>query len=289
MNVFLRPSARRNLVAEELRRDPSRSNRQIASLAGVHHETAAAVRAELETSGEIRQLEKTVGGDGRRRRARVQADPWVLPAGIHTGGLLDLPQAGQYRIVYADPPWEYRDRKGGDPALCGYTYPPMTLEDISALPVAKIVQRPAALLLWVTAQHLAEGAHVRVAQAWGFELVTKAFCWVKLNPSVPPEKVAELNATQDVGGDLKSGCGHWVNGNTEDCFIGFTKGRRPERLSKKVKQLVFWPVSDHSAKPPLVRGRIEALLGDLPRVELFARQTASGWDGWGRDYPGGGA
>ena len=29
--------------------------------------------------------------------------------------------------------------------------------------------------------------------------------------------------------------------------------------------------------------KIVALMGDLPRVELFARQTSPGWDVWGNE------
>ena len=39
----------------------------------------------------------------------------------------------------------------------------------------------------------------------------------------------------------------------------------------------------HSEKPAEVRDRIVQLLGDLPRVELFARQKVEGWDSWGNE------
>jgi N6-adenosine-specific RNA methylase IME4 len=39
----------------------------------------------------------------------------------------------------------------------------------------------------------------------------------------------------------------------------------------------------HSKKPQEVRNRIELLFGDLPRIELFARQTSPGWDVWGNE------
>ena len=37
----------------------------------------------------------------------------------------------------------------------------------------------------------------------------------------------------------------------------------------------------HSKKPNVVRDRIVELCGDIPRVELFAREFAEGWDSWG--------
>ena len=38
---------------------------------------------------------------------------------------------------------------------------------------------------------------------------------------------------------------------------------------------------EHSRKPDCVRDRIVELIGDLPRIELFARQKVQGWDSWG--------
>ena len=40
-------------------------------------------------------------------------------------------------------------------------------------------------------------------------------------------------------------------------------------------------MEEHSKKPSAVRDKIVEFLGDLPRIELFARQHADGWDCWG--------
>lgn len=42
-------------------------------------------------------------------------------------------------------------------------------------------------------------------------------------------------------------------------------------------------IEEHSKKPNETRERIVKLLGDLPRIELFARQQADGWDCWGNE------
>jgi len=39
----------------------------------------------------------------------------------------------------------------------------------------------------------------------------------------------------------------------------------------------------HSEKPSIVRDRIVELVGDIPRIELFARQKVEGWDAWGNE------
>ena len=48
-----------------------------------------------------------------------------------------------------------------------------------------------------------------------------------------------------------------------------------------VHQVVMDKIRDHSRKPDCVRDRIVELCGDLPRIELFARQIIKGWDSWG--------
>ncbi|BCV04979.1 MAG: hypothetical protein CM15mV95_510 [Caudoviricetes sp.] len=47
--------------------------------------------------------------------------------------------------------------------------------------------------------------------------------------------------------------------------------------------LVCTKIEEHSKKPDCVRDRIVELCGDLPRIELFARQKTPGWDVWGNE------
>jgi N6-adenosine-specific RNA methylase IME4 len=77
------------------------------------------------------------------------------------------------------------------------------------------------------------------------------------------------------------GMGMWTRSNTEYCLIG-VRGN-PKRQSASVKQVVYAPVREHSEKPPEVRDRIVELMGDVPRIELFARQRAEGWSAWGNE------
>ena len=39
----------------------------------------------------------------------------------------------------------------------------------------------------------------------------------------------------------------------------------------------------HSEKPQMFRDLIIEVAGDLPRIELFARQKTEGWDVWGNE------
>jgi N6-adenosine-specific RNA methylase IME4 len=67
----------------------------------------------------------------------------------------------------------------------------------------------------------------------------------------------------------------------EICIIA-TKGK-PKRISKSVHSIIDAPVEEHSKKPDITRDRIVQLMGDLPRIELFARAETPGWDVWGNE------
>jgi site-specific DNA-methyltransferase (adenine-specific) len=100
--------------------------------------------------------------------------------------------------------------------------------------------------------------------AWGFRYITCAFVWIKTNPK---------------SGGIYSGLGYWTCGNAELCLLG--KVGSPKRISSCVKQIVIAPRGRHSEKPDEVRNRIVQLIGDVPRIELFARKKTEGWNVWG--------
>ena len=75
------------------------------------------------------------------------------------------------------------------------------------------------------------------------------------------------------------GMGFWTRANAEICILA-TKGN-PKRISAKVHQVIISPIEEHSKKPNEARERIVELVGDLKRIELFARQKVNGWDTWG--------
>ena len=92
------PEQRCDLVTKLLKAAPEKSNRETAKLAKVDDRTVAKIRRKLETTAEIPQLTKTVGADGKARRARASftgkpsmAQWWQFP--IRDGSLLRLPKA----------------------------------------------------------------------------------------------------------------------------------------------------------------------------------------------------
>ena len=180
--------------------------------------------------------------------------------------------AEKFHVIYADPPWTFRtwskEGKGRSPEN---HYGCMSLADIRALPVADIAAEDCALFLWVTDPLLPEG--LKLMEAWGFQYKTVAFNWAKLNKSAPPMLL--------IRDDFFTGLGYWTRANSEMCLLG-TRGK-PKRVSKSVKRLVISPRREHSRKPDEVADRIVQLMGDLPRIELFARQSRQGWFNWGND------
>ena len=140
----------------------------------------------------------------------------------------------------------------------------MKLADICVLPVADIAAEDCALFLWATYPNLPEA--FEVIKAWGFTYKTVAFTWVKRNRKSHGWFV---------------GLGHWTRANAEICLLA-TKGK-PQRISKSVRQIIDAPIEQHSKKPNETRTRIIELMGDVPRVELFARERVEGWDAFGNE------
>lgn len=172
-----------------------------------------------------------------------------------------------YKVLYVDCPWTYANPRGNKPSQGGITYPTMSIDELKNLPVSKICDKDCGMFFWATMPKLPEA--LGVIDAWGFKYTTNAFTWVKLNKKAMT---------------IRSGQGHWTNGNAELCL--FAKRGAPKRVARNVKQIVMAPIGRHSAKPPEVRDRIVRLMGNVPRAELFAREKAVGWDSYGNEIDG---
>lgn len=168
----------------------------------------------------------------------------------------------RYNIIYADPPWRYDNKKvqGG----AEKHYRTMAVEQICDLPVADICAEDCTLFLWATFPQLPEA--LRVMDKWGFRYKTVAFVWLKQNRKSP---------------GWFYGLGFWTRGNAEICLLGVNG--RPKRQSASVHQFIISPLEAHSKKPDEAREKIVELMGELPRVELFARQRVPGWEAWGNE------
>lgn len=184
-------------------------------------------------------------------------------SGLFAPAVPNPPQARAYRTVLADPPWLERGagkiKRGAD-----RHYPLMSTQAIGALPVDQWAAPDCHLYLWVTNNFLEDG--LWVMKAWGFRYVTK-ITWMKDRP----------------------GLGQYFRGITEDCLFG-VRGHLPYALTEDGHRLQgltgFFeePRGDHSVKPETLR-RMAEKVSPGPRLEMFARRPADGWDVWGNEAP----
>lgn len=178
---------------------------------------------------------------------------------------------GCYDVLYADPPWSYRDKapKGG----AEEQYQTVSLADLCKMPIGALGKPDSVLFMWATWPTLPDA--LTLMQAWGYEFKNCAYLWAKINKKAPTPFF---------------GLGHWTRGNTEPCLLG-VRGK-PHRVDAKVEQLlcddnlVAAKLARHSEKPNEVRERILKLMGPQSfAVELFARKQFEGWDSFGNELP----
>lgn len=175
-------------------------------------------------------------------------------------------------MIYADPPWEYRQhgttaKSRGNAAK---HYQTMTTEDICKLPVRKICGGGQS----VSCGQLSQTSRRRSRS------------WRRGGSSTKPL----LSCGSKRTGRTAETFGAWAptQGQTRRfaCW-GVSQGLKArERVrSHRVHQVIEAPFEGHSKKPDETRRRIVELLGDVPRLELFARDRAPGWDAWGNEVP----
>jgi len=173
----------------------------------------------------------------------------------------------RYSIIYVDPPWNYNKRNNKHTRFGGGVhshYQTMSMEDIEKIPVDKLSGDNCALLLWTTFPYLDK--QIQLFEKWGFKYKTLGFSWIKLNSK---------------NGKPFFGIGYYSKSNCEVCLLGIKGKMKP--ITNSISSCVISPKEKHSKKPNEVRDRIVQLFGDLPRIELFARENVLGWDCWGNE------
>ena len=172
----------------------------------------------------------------------------------------------KYQIIYADPPWDVGrgpDWNSNGPSK-PLPYPTMTIDKIKSLPVKDIAEKNAHLYLWTINKYIYES--YEVAKAWGFN-VSCMLTWCKPRHGI------------GIGGTFIQTTEHLLF-----CRRGtLTAKKRIDTTWFEHKRL------SHSSKPPMFGDMIVETSGDLPRIELFARQQTPGWDCWGNEVESSGA
>jgi len=165
----------------------------------------------------------------------------------------------KYQIIYADPPWEWKTYSDkGRKKTSDRHYNLMSLDALGKLNIPS--DDNCILFMWTQDAHLKYA--IELGEQWGFVYKTIGFVWDKQN----------------------FGMGYWTRKGAEICLL-FTKGK-PKRISGGVRQFISEKAREHSRKPDEVRNRIVQLIGDLPRIELFAREKTEGWDVIGNGIDG---
>jgi N6-adenosine-specific RNA methylase IME4 len=170
------------------------------------------------------------------------------------------PPTGKYRVIYADPPWQY-----GNSGLQNYGhaeshYPTMSIEEICRLPIRALAEENAVLFLWVTAPLLMEAN--AVIEAWGFRYKTN-LVWDKQQHNF----------------------GYYLSMRHEHLLIA-TRGSCLPDLDDLLPSIQAIPRSSrHSEKPEAFRKLIERLYRYGNYLELFARKQTEGWTAWGDSVP----
>ena len=169
---------------------------------------------------------------------------------------------GKYNIIYADPPWKYDDCNRPGAGAANH-YDVMHIDDLCKMPINELAAKNCVLFMWACYPMIQEA--LDLIKAWGFTYKTLAFQWVKTTKN----------------GKIFWGNGGWTRANSEACLLAI-KGK-PKCQSHAVNQIIMSEVRKHSQKPDIVRDKIVELCGDLPRIELFARERASGWHVFGNE------
>ena len=171
----------------------------------------------------------------------------------------------KYKIIYADPPWEYDSSRSIRKKSClsgdnknHYSY--MSIDRICALPVKTLMNSKSSLLfLWTTSPKL--NFAFQVIESWGFVYSTVAFVWEKvlINP------------------------GYYTLSSTELCLVGKCGNIPQPRGRRNVKQFFQEERTKHSKKPDGIRNLITEMFPTQKKIELFARDKVKGWDVWGNE------
>ena len=166
------------LITNVLKAQPSKSNRQIAKTVGVSHPHVAAVRAELEKSGDVETVTTSIDTKGRKQPAkkkRRDVEDYIAEKKARRAEretelaqrITALPNK-RYGVIYADPAWRFEpySRETGMDRAADNHYPTMTTAEISTMDIASIIATDSILFLWATVPMLPQA--LDVMKAWGF-------------------------------------------------------------------------------------------------------------------------
>ena len=176
----------------------------------------------------------------------------------------------KYNIIYADPPWQFSNKKTGGSMKSGAAsqYKVTSIEDLKLLDVNSVTADDAILIMWYVGSMPQEA--IDLVASWGFTLKNmNGFVWRKLTKKGLPF----------------FGMGFYSRAGSESAIIA-VKGKGSQLIKdRSIRAVIESKVSVHSRKPQIFRDSILKLCGDIPRLEMFAREAQEGWDVFGDQAP----
>jgi N6-adenosine-specific RNA methylase IME4 len=230
----------------------NRDTRQIlSSISGISTGNITKVKkisekADEATKAKLRTGETTINAEYQKitRQERKDERRIAPPPELPTG---------VYDVIYADPPWEYQFVSDNSDAIENH-YPTMNLQAICDMKVP--ASDNCLLLMWTTAPKLEEA--FKVINAWGFTYKTNAV-WDK-------ETI---------------GMGYWFRGQHEHLLVA-TKGNfNTPHPQDRTPSVYREKKGKHSKKPEYFYELIESQYPNRKYIELFARNTRTGWASFG--------
>jgi N6-adenosine-specific RNA methylase IME4 len=173
---------------------------------------------------------------------------------------------GDYRVIYADPPWLFGDANENGNRGASSKYPCMTMHELFAMTdyIDHLAANDCVLAMWWVSAMPQEA--LDLIKVWGFKLWNmQGLVWDKKTK----------NQKEFFG------LGHSTRPSKEAMLFA-TRGKK-WRENKGVRQAISATVGTHSEKPQEARDALVTLFGDVPRIELFARKRVDGWDCWGNE------
>lgn len=193
----------------------------------------------------------------------------------------------KYQLIYADPPWAFSNQNTGgsmkSSAQAKYTV--TSTEDLKRLDVGSIADDNCVLVMWYVGAMPQDA--IDLVKSWGFTLKNmNGFVWNKLT----------------VNNNPFFGMGFWTRAGSESAIIAI-KGKPtpacrsvravgnydPQSLDEVLAHLCYvgtYQNIRHSQKPDEFRDKCVELMGDVPRLEMFARNKTKGWDVFGNEVKG---
>ena len=174
----------------------------------------------------------------------------------------------KYKVIYADPPWSFTSKKAGGSMSSGAlaNYPTMGINDLKCMDVESLADDDCILIMWWVGSQPQEA--LDLCSAWGFKVKNmNGFVWTKLTKNNLPF----------------FGMGFYTRAGSESALIaikGKPSGLIVDHSVRAVRSAV---VAEHSKKPVEFRDDIVKMCGDVPRLEMFARSSANGWDVFGNE------